>query len=383
MSYSSVNTLYSADAPWSVKMAETILAQCEDGFHPKIANKWGYVAGMALKAFQRLGDWTGDERYDAFVKRHIDLFVEEDGAIRTYPLDDYNLDHINEGKNLFRLWEQTGDSKYEQASRLLITQLIGQPRTSEGGFWHKKIYPFQMWLDGIYMASPFMAEFAKVFAAPEYYDEAARQILLIEQHTRNPETGLLHHAWDESREQRWCDRETGRSFHVWGRAVGWYAMAVVDALEHYPVDHPKRGQLMGIFERMANAIAHVQDEESGLWYQVMNYNGRKGNYLEASASCMITYALAKAIRLRYVAEIDIDIVERAYAGILKHFITEDEQGVHLHRICHGAGLGGRKYRDGSYEYYISEEIVSDVLMGVAPFVLASMEVEKLRASGRM
>lgn len=362
---------------WPVKIADTLLSGCVDGYHPKIANKWGYVAGMTLQALYRLSQWTGNEAYDDAVKRHVDLFIEEDGSIRTYTLEDYNLDQINEGKNLFPLWRRTGEAKYEKAIRFLATQLKGQPRTSEGGFWHKKIYPFQMWLDGVYMSSPFLAEYAVTFDQPALLDDVANQILLIEQKTRNPKSGLLHHAWDESREQRWCDKETGQSFHIWGRAMGWYAMAIVDALDYFPVDHPKRGQIMGIFERMANAVAHVQDQESGLWYQVMDHNGREGNYLEASASCMLTYALAKGIRLNYLTEIDRKIAESAYEGILRHFVTEDEEGVHLHRICHGAGLGGKKYRDGSYAYYISEQIVSDVQMGVAPFLLASIEMEKL------
>ncbi|WNQ13301.1 glycoside hydrolase family 88 protein [Paenibacillus aurantius] len=370
-----------AQAPLSVKVGEAILAGSRDSYHPKIANQWGYVAGMALTALGRLGDWTGETRYTEFLKRHMDVFIQEDGSISGYTLEDYNLDHINKGKNLFRLWRETGEEKYGKAARHLITQLTGQPRTEEGGYWHKKIYPFQMWLDGLYMSSPFMAEYALTFQEDKWFDEAAHQLLLVERRTRNPQTGLLHHAWDESREQRWCEGETGRSRHVWGRAMGWYAMALVDALEHFPSDHPKRGQLMGIFERMANAMVRVQDQESGVWYQVMDQNGREGNYLEASGSCMMTYALAKGIRLRYLAEIGESVVRRAYEGILKHFVTEDEQGVHLHGICHGAGLGGRKYRDGSYEYYLSEAVVSDVLMGVAPLLLASIEMERLAEAG--
>lgn len=361
----------------SVKIADTLLSECKDGDHPKLAGKWGYVGGMTLMALERAAQWNNNPIYAELVHRHMDALIESDGTIRTYRLEDYNLDMINEGKNLFTQWKRSGEEKYYQAILQLVAQLKGQPRTSEGGFWHKKIYPFQMWLDGIYMSSPFLAEYASTFDHQNSFDEAARQILLIERKTRDPRTGLLCHAWDESREQRWCDKETGQSFHVWGRAMGWYAMAVVDALEHFPIDHPQRGQIMGIFERMAQAIAHAQDQESGLWYQVMDQNGREGNYLEASASCMLTYALAKGQRLNYLAELDPKVVENAYAGILKQFVTEDEKGVHLHRICHGAGLGGKKYRDGSYAYYISEEIVSDVQMGVAPFLLASIEMEKM------
>ncbi|MFC0215760.1 glycoside hydrolase family 105 protein [Paenibacillus chartarius] len=362
----------------SDKIADAIASRCVNGYHPNIANKWGYVAGMALAALGRHGDWSGEAKYREFVKRHMDVFVGEDGSIRGYTLEDYNLDHINKGKNLLRLWRDSGEEKYIKAARLLIAQLTDQPRTDEGGFWHKKIYPFQMWLDGLYMSSPFMAEYAAATGEDAWFGETAHQLLLVERRTRNPLTGLLHHAYDESREQRWCDGVTGRSRHVWGRAMGWYAMALADSLEHFPVDHPKRGQLMGIFERMANAVLRVQDQESGVWYQVMDCNGREGNYLEASGSCMLTYALAKGVRLRYLAEIDRKAVERAYEGILQRFVTEDEQGVHLHGICHGAGLGGRKYRDGSYEYYLSEAVVSDVLMGVAPLLLASVEIERLR-----
>ncbi|WP_339278060.1 glycoside hydrolase family 88 protein [Paenibacillus sp. FSL W8-0426] len=363
----------------SAKIADTLLSECTDGNHPKLAGKWGYVAGMTLMALERAAAWNKEAKYAEMVHRHMDGLIGDDGTIRTYCLEDYNLDMINEGKNLFSQWRKTGDEKYRLAILRLVAQLKGQPRTSEGGFWHKKIYPYQMWLDGVYMSSPFLAEYASTFDHPESFDEAARQILLIERRTRNSKTGLLHHAWDESREQRWCDKETGQSFHVWGRAMGWYAMAVVDALEHFPIDHSQRGQIMGIFERMAYAIAHAQDHDSGLWYQVMDQNGREGNYLEASASCMLTYALAKGLRLRYLAELDRSVIERAYDGILNRLVTEDEKGIHLHHICHGAGLGGKKYRDGSYAYYISEEIVSDAQMGVAPFLLASIEMEKLGA----
>lgn len=363
----------------SAKIADTLLSECTDGNHPKLAGKWGYVAGMTLMALERAAAWNKEAKYAEMVHRHMDGLIGDDGTIRTYCLEDYNLVMINGGKNLFSQWKKTGDEKYRLAILRLVAQLKGQPRTSEGGFWHKKIYPYPMWLDGVYMSSPFLAEYASTFDHPESFDEAARQILLIERRTRNSKTGLLHHAWDESREQRWCDQETGQSFHVWGRAMGWYAMAVVDALEHFPIDHSQRGQIMGIFERMAYAIAHAQDHDSGLWYQVMDQNGREGNYLEASASCMLTYALAKGLRLRYLAELDRSVIERAYDGILNRLVTEDEKGIHLHHICHGAGLGGKKYRDGSYAYYISEEIVSDAQMGVAPFLLASIEMEKLGA----
>lgn len=363
---------------WSVKMAQTIMRKRDgNGYHPEFNERWAYVPGMALKAFQWLGEWTGDRAYTDFAKQHMDLFIQEDGSIRTYTLEEYNLDQINQGKLLFALWKETSDAKYARAAELLITQVKGQPRTSEGGFWHKKIYPFQMWLDGLYMATPFVAEYAKTFNAPELFDEAARQILLVERHTRDKATGLLHHGWDESGEQLWCDPVTGKSRNFWSRGMGWYAMAVVDALEHFPIDHPMRGTIAGIFERMCHAIERVQDAEKGIWHQVLNMAGREGNYPEASGSCMFVYALAKGVRLGYLSGRFKAAAVRGYEGILSYFIEEDRAGVHLKGICHGAGLGGTPYRDGTYEYYINEAIVEDVLMGTAPFLLASMEIEKL------
>lgn len=356
-------------------IAEMILGQCNDrGEHEYILQRWAYVPGMLLMAMGRAGEQLGAAEYIRFVKRHMDAFVNEDGSIRTYSLEEYNLDQINQGKNLFPLLRQTGDERYAKAAHLLANQLISQPRTSEGGFWHKKVYPFQMWLDGLYMASPFLAEYAKVFARPELMDEVAHQLALIERKTRDPRTGLLYHGWDESREQEWADSLTGLSSHFWSRAMGWYAMALVDSLEHFPVTHPRRGTLVGIFHRMCHALLRVQDEATGLWYQVLDEAKRPGNYVEASGSCMFVYALAKGIRLGYLEKSFAAGMLRGYEGIGTHLVSEDEQGLHLHSICNGAGLS--KDRNGSYDYYISEQVVSDTPMGVAPYLLASLEVER-------
>ncbi|MEK4329990.1 glycoside hydrolase family 88 protein [Paenibacillus sp. FSL R7-0312] len=359
----------------SRRIADTFISQCnEHGEHEYVMERWAYVPGMLLMAVARAGVQHGESEYLSFMQRHMDSFIGEDGSIRTYSLEEYNLDQINQGKNLFYLYRQTGEARYAEAAHLLAAQLIGQPRTSEGGFWHKKVYPFQMWLDGLYMASPFLAEYGAVFQRPELIDEAARQLLLIERRTRDPRTGLLYHGWDESKEQEWADSSTGLSSHFWSRAMGWYAMAAVDCLEHFPVTHPQRGTIIGIFQRMCGALLEVQDQETGLWYQVLDQAGRKGNYLEATGSCMFVYAMAKALRLRYLEPSFKEAMLKGYGGILTHLVTEDEQGVHLHQICHGAGLS--KDRNGSYDYYISEAIVSDAPMGVAPLLLASLEVEK-------
>ncbi|MCA0757282.1 glycoside hydrolase family 88 protein [Paenibacillus sp. N4] len=360
---------------WSRKVADTIIGQCrEDGFHPHPLQRWAYVPGMLLMAMARAGKQLKQESYYSFMQRHMDHFIAEDGTIGTYSLEEYNLDQINQGKNLFMQYEGTGDERYAKAAHTLAAQLISQPRTSEGGFWHKKRYPFQMWLDGLYMASPFLAEYAKVFERPELMDEVAHQILLIERKTRDKRTGLLYHGWDESKEQEWADSLTGLSSHFWSRAMGWYSMAVVDALEHLPVTHPKRGTIMGIFERMCHALARVQEPSSGLWYQVLDQGERKGNYLEATGSIMFVYAMAKGLRLGYLNSGFRSVMLKGYEGIIGRLVTEDEQGVHLHQICNGAGLSHD--RNGSFDYYISEAVVSDHPMGVGPLLLAALEVER-------
>lgn len=361
---------------WSKKTAATIVGQAsEDRLHEEIKKRWAYVPGMMLMAIARAGEYYQIDEYYDFMKRHMDLFIQEDGTIKGYRIEEYNLDQINQGKNLFQLMEQTGDKRYENAAHLLAAQLIGHPRTTDGGFWHKKVYPFQMWLDGLYMSSPFLAQYAQVFGRPELFDEVAHQLLLIERKTRDPRSGLLYHGWDEAKEQVWANPQTGCSANFWSRALGWYAMAIVDSLEFFPVDHPKRGTLVGIFQRLCHALYGVQEEESGLWFQVMDQGFREGNYLETSGSSMFIYALAKGSRLQYLENPARRHALRAYNGLIERFVEEDQAGVHLHNICHGAGLS--LDRDGSYGYYMREKRVSDIHIGVAPFILASLEIERL------
>ncbi|WP_433939681.1 glycoside hydrolase family 88/105 protein [Paenibacillus lautus] len=367
------------ESRWSVLTADTILSQADsEGLHSEIARRWAYVPGMMLMAIARTGDCYSKDAYIDFMKKHMDLFVQADGDIRGYRIEEYNLDQINQGKNLFALGARFHDSRYEKASHTLAAQLIGQPRTTDGGFWHKKVYPFQMWLDGLYMSSPFLAQYAKTYNRPEWFDEVAHQLLLVERRTRDRKTGLLYHGWDEAKEQVWADPESGRSPHYWSRALGWYAMALVDSLEYFPVDHPKRGTIMGIFERLSRALGRYQEKESGLWFQVLDQGSREGNYLETSGSSMFIYALAKGVRLHYLEQPSRSIAERAYEGLVQRFVEIDDAGVHLHSICHGAGLSDD--RNGSYEYYIGEKVVSDAQIGVAPFILASLEMERLEDS---
>src|SRR5215213_2946082 len=345
-------------------------------------SKWTYDHGLVLKGIERVYIATNDKQYFDFIQRSIYHFISEDGSIRTYKIDEYNIDNILPGRNLLFLYKTTGEEKYRKAAALLREQLKTHPRTSEGGFWHKKIYPSQMWLDGLYMGEPFYAEYAETFDEPEAFDDIAKQFVLMETHARDAKTGLLYHGWDESKQQRWADKTTGRSPNFWGRAMGWYAMALVDVLEHFPKDHPRRGELLAILGRLAAAIEKVQEPQTGLWYQVLNAGGMKGNYLEASASVMFVYALAKAVRLGYLPESYMKVARKGWAGIQRQFVEEAAGGgVNFKGTVSVAGLGGNPYRDGSYAYYLSEPVVTNDAKGVGAFLLASAEMESA-AAGR-
>jgi unsaturated rhamnogalacturonyl hydrolase len=340
--------------------------------------KWHYEYGLIHKAFERVWRQTGDSRFYDVIFREVSPLIQPDGAIQTYTITEFNLDQIYAGRLLFLLYRETGEERFKKAMELLRTQLAWQPRTRAGGFWHKLIYPYQMWLDGIYMGSPFYAEYAVTFGEPQALDDIVHQFQVIEEKTRDPQTGLLYHGWDESRLQRWADPQTGCSPHSWGRATGWYAMALVDVLELLPPAYAGRAVLLAILERLAAALLPIQDQASGLWYQVMDQSGRAGNYLEASGSGMAVYSLAKAVRLGYLNKTYLDCARQAYTGILNQFVKVDERGqVHLERVCGAAGLGGTPYRDGTYQYYVTEKIITDDYKGVGAFILASCEMESL------
>jgi unsaturated rhamnogalacturonyl hydrolase len=338
--------------------------------------KWTYELGVLLKGIEGVWYATGDGRYFRHIQEQLDHWVQPDGTIRTYRPAEYNIDHVLLGRNLLTLYKVTGQEKYRKAAAHLREQLRTHPRTSEGGFWHKKIYPHQMWLDGLYMGEPFYAEYAATFGEPEAFDDIAKQFVLMERHSRDAKTGLLYHGWDESREQRWADKTTGRSPNVWGRAMGWYAMALVDTLDHFPPQHPQRGELVAILNRLAAAAAKYQEPKSGLWYQVVDKGGERGNYLEASASAMFVYSLAKGVREGYLPASYMKVAEKAYKGIVGEFIkpVSDAQ-VNLEGTVSVSGLGGNPYRDGSYEYYLSEKVVTNDPKGVGAFLKASVEME--------
>ncbi|MGK6352332.1 glycoside hydrolase family 88/105 protein [Parapedobacter sp. DT-150] len=367
---------------YSVRMAETAMKLWPDSFNLDGVGKpakWSYDLGVILKGVESVWKATGDRKWFAYIQKMMDHYVQEDGTIRRYQQQAYNIDYINNGKLLLLLYQVTGKSKYRQAANVLRDQLRTHPRTSEGGFWHKKIYPHQMWLDGLYMGQPFYAEYAKLFDEPEAFDDITRQFVLMERHSRDEKTGLLYHGWDESREQAWADEATGQSPNFWGRSLGWFGMALVDALDHFPEDHAGRDSLVGILNRFADAVTDFQDGKSGVWYDVVDQGQREGNYLEASASCMLVYTLAKGMRMGYLPERYRADVTRGYEGILRAFISAREDGgINLEKTVQVSGLGGTgRYRDGTFAYYISEPVIQNDPKGIGAFIKCAAEMEKI------
>ena len=366
--------------PWSKRIAESFILR-----HPGSVTydtgspnqRWNYEQGLMLEALHQMWIHTRDKRYFEFIQGNIDQYIEEAGSIKTYKYDDFNLDNVAVGRALLTLFEATGEQKYKSASDTLRRQLKFQPRTREGGFWHKQIYPFQMWLDGLFMAEPFYAWYALKFDEPASFDDIVNQFVFIANHTRDAKSGLLYHAWDESKQQRWANSETGCSPNFWGRAMGWYAMALVDVLDFLPKDHPGRGKLMAILQDLSESVLKIQDKKTHLWYQVPDQGSREGNYLEASASSMFAYAFAKGANKGYLRKDFFNVARQTFQGIVQYLVSVDKAGyVDLGHTCQGAGLGGTPYRDGTYEYYIGERQRTNDMKGYGAFLLAAIELEK-------
>lgn len=372
------------DLPWSVRVAESEMIRCPESwqldFQPRL--KWDYCHGVELQAFLNLYDAYGDKRYFDYALAYCDTMTHADGSIVTYRPSELSLDRINTGKIYFRIYEQTKEEKYRRALELMRGQLVAQPRTKEGGFWHKLVYPHQMWLDGIYMASPFYAEYAFRNNRPQDYQDVIRQFLVVAKHTYDPRTGLYRHAWDEQKAQPWADKQTGQSPHTWGRAMGWFAMALVDALEFIPKHEAGRDSVMMILDNVAAQIKRWQDKKSGVWYQVIDRSGDEGNYLEATVSTMFVQTLYKGVRLGYLDASYLEVAERGYEGILKQFVKVDGDGVvSVSSCCAVAGLGGTPYRSGDYDYYIHEKVRDNDPKAMGPFINASLERERLQRIG--
>ncbi len=340
--------------------------------------KWEYTNGLVCTAMLKVWQATGDSLYFNYAKAYADSMINEQGQIKTYKQSDYNIDRVNPGKFLIELYKATGKENYKIAIETLRAQMKEHPRTEEGGFWHKKVYPRQMWLDGLYMGSPFLAKYAKNFNEEALFDDVANQIYLIDKYAYDSVSGLYYHGWDESREQEWANKETGLSPHFWGRAIGWFSMAVVDVLEYFPQDHPKRQMIVDIANKLAAGILKYRDEESGVWYQVVDMGNKEGNYLEASASSMFSYFLLKGSNMKIFNPNFGEEAKQSFQDVTNEFIQQNEDGtISLTKICGVAGLGGNPYRSGTFEYYVNEPIRENDPKGVGPYIMAALEYDKL------
>lgn len=355
---------------WSVWMADSVLQK-----FPELRKKWSYDYGVICKGIEKVYESTNDSKYFDYIKNNMDYFLLDDGSIRYYDKELYNIDYINNGKCLIYLYKKTGDDKYKKAVELLRSQLNNHPRTSEGGFFHKKMYTNQMWLDGLYMGQPFYAEYINTFEEDKDYSDVILQFKLIDKHLRDEKTNFLYHGFDEKREMFWADKDTGRSQCFWGRSVGWYACALVDTLDFIEEDADKQ-TLINMVSNLAEGLKNAQSEKTGVWSQVLDREGDFGNYYESSCSCMFTYFLLKAVRKGYIDKEYYKCAKKAFQGIISEFIEVGENGLlNLKNTVYAGGLGGDGLRDGSYEYYISEPKMTNSLLGIGAFLMASAEID--------
>lgn len=339
---------------------------------------WNYIDGCMITALLCASEITGETKYADFAEKFIDYYVFDDGTIRGYSKEKYNLDDVNEGKVLFELYEKTGKEKYKKAIFLLESQLEEQPRTVTGNFWHKQIYPNQIWLDGLYMGQVFSTLFKKYFGNKDYSD-VVNQFKNVRKLMFDENKKLYYHGCDCSKTAFWADKETGCSKNFWLRAIGWFTISLIDNID-YIDDENAKAELIKIFAEAIDGISQYSDAETGMYYQVVDQGSREGNYLETSGSSMIAYAMMKGARLGVIDKKYAEMGRKTFDGICKKYLSISDNGdLNLGGICLVAGLGpeDNKRRDGTYEYYISEPVVENDAKGVAPFVLCYTEVKRM------
>lgn len=376
-----------AQEPYSVRMIRSEMQRNPDATYLDGRNgvrKWNYTTGLELKSFMDAVD-----RYDlpevvAYVKEWADTMATEKGKVFGYKKSNYNVDHICPARIYFDLHDMYGDQdkRYRRVTRMIREQIDSQPRTQSGEFWHKQIYPNQVWLDGFYMALPFYAEYTRRYAPKEQRDslfaDIVHQFVAGAENTYDPATGLFRHAWDESKSMFWCDPQTGLSAHAWGRATGWYAIALVEVLDYLPEDHPGYKTLIGQLNYFLEVLPKWADPKTGMWYQVLDCPDRKGNYQEATCSIMFTYAFLKGLRKGYIDDSHADYIKGLYQKFIDRFIKENPDGtISMTDCCAVGGLGGKQMRKGDFDYYLSEPIIDNDCKGVGPFIWASLEWEAM------
>ena len=342
---------------------------------------WNYIDGCMMTSLYTIYKLTKDRKYLEFIDKFVDYYVFDDGTIRGYDMSTYNVDNINEGRVLFDLYKETGKYKYKKAINLLYSQLQSQPRTETGNFWHKKIYPNQVWLDGLYMAQVFYTRYETTFNSGRNYADIVRQFKNVWNNMYDQEKKLYYHGWDVSKKAFWADPETGLSKSFWLRSVGWYTVGLVDAISYFNLSKPDlKAELITIFRKTIEGLEQYIDPEKHMLWQVVDQKGREGNYVETSGSAMIAYAMMKGARLGFVDRRFAAVGEKIFNGICREYLTETDGELNLGGICLMAGLGpeDKPNRDGTYEYYISEPVVENDAKGTGPFVMAYTEIKMLR-----
>lgn len=373
--------------PYSVRMVKSEMLRNPDALHldgRQGERKWNYTTGLELLSFVDVAQRYGLGDVMQYVKDWADTMTTPDGNVYGYKRSAYNVDHICPARLFFDLDDFYGRSnpQYRKVIDMIRLQIDTQPRTATGEFWHKQIYPHQVWLDGLYMALPFYAEYTARFSPESQKDslfaDIADQFVKAAENTYDPATRLYRHAWDESRSMFWCDPQTGLSAHAWGRANGWFAAALVDVLDYFPQDNPHRAELVSLLNHFIEVLPSWADPKTGMWYQVLDCPGREGNYLESTCSAMFVYAFLKGLRLGYIDESYSDYILGLYGKFIDTFIRENPDGtISMINCCSVGGLGGKQMRKGDYDYYLSEPIIENDCKGVGPFIWASLEWEEI------
>lgn len=327
-----------------------------------------YHQGVFLSGMQNIFHLCGEEKYMEYCREWVDSLIDGEGRV-TGKFDPGQLDDIQPGVLLFDLYRLYGGEKYKKALYRLLPLIRDFPKTEEGGIWHKAGCAHQMWLDGLYMAGPVCTRFAKEFGETQYFDIAAFHALMMQKKTRDEKTGLWYHAWDSARLKSWANPETGLSGEFWGRSVGWVPVAVLDELDDIPAGHKDRQALISLVTDLLVAVSRYQDENTGLWYQVMDKGDRDDNWVEISCSCLFVAAISKAVRLGYLSTDYIKTAKKGYEGVIST-LTCDESGLVIGGICVGTGVGG-------YEHYIKRPVRANDLHGVGAFVLMCAECQRL------
>ncbi len=340
---------------------------------------WNYIDGCMMTSLYSIYKLTGEKKYLDFIDNFVDYYVFDDGTIRGYSVETYNLDNLNEGRILFDLVKETGKEKYKKAIALLYSQIENQPRAKSGNFWHKQVYPNQVWLDGIYMSEVFYTRYVTEIGDGDY-SEIIKQFNAVYDNMYDKEKRLYYHGWDVSKEAFWADKQTGLSKNFWLRAIGWYTVGLIDVLSYLPDSAKEEKKSLGkIFKDTIEGLEAYIDPQTKMFWQVPNYIGREGNYPETSGSSMIAYAMMKGARLGYVDKRFSEVGKEVFEGICNKYLTEHDGKLNLGGICLVAGLGpeSNKRRNGSYEYYISEPVVENDAKGTGPFVMAYTEIKQL------